>query len=152
MTITIAIVNDFMVTQILTVDDSQYQQYANSCQVAIDITNITPQPQVGWSFDGTNLNPPSGYTQSMQITKLAFRERFTTAELLGILSAASGSTTEAFMLQLMMQNQSLATFIDLSRSDTIAGVEYLVSQGLITQNRANQILTTTPSPIEIYKG
>ena len=72
--------------------------------------------------------------------------------MLGILSAASGTTTEALMLQMMMQNQSLATYIDLTRTDTIAGVEFLVSEGLLTSTRANQILTNPPSSTEIYKG
>lgn len=152
MTITIAIVNDWVITNILEIDDSEYQKYATSCQIAPDITNLTPQPQIGWIFDGANLNPPPGYVSPMQITKLAFRERFTTPELLGILSAASGTTTEALMLQMMMQNQSLATYIDLTRTDTIAGVEFLVSEGLLTSTRANQILTNPPSSIEIYKG
>ena len=150
--ITLAIVNDWIVSSIVTIDEDQYAHYANSCQVAIDITSTVPQPTTGWTFDGANLNAPAGYVPVMQITRLAFRQRFTIPELVGILGAASGTTTQALTLQVMLQNQSLATFIDLNRSDTIAGVQFLVSLGLITQARATQILTTTPSSIEIYRG
>src|SRR5271165_6777491 len=102
MTITIAIVNDWIVTNVIQIDDSQYQQYANSCQVAIDVTNNIIQPMIGWTFDGANLSGPPA---SWKITKLAFRERFTTPELMGIISASQQSNSEGLILQVMLQNQ-----------------------------------------------
>jgi len=82
------------------------------------------------------------------ITKLAFRERFTTSELLGVYTAIPTYP----LLQIMIDNQAVSTFIDLSRSDTISGVDYLVSIGLLTLTRATTILTTPPSAMEIYQG
>jgi hypothetical protein len=152
----VAVVNNGVVTQIVTIPDGDqtgiYAQLASSCQIAVDITAAYPQPQVGWIFTGSALAPGPNSVQSMQITKLAFRERFTTPELMGILSAASGTSNTALELQIMMQNQSLATYVDLSRSDTQAGVEFLVSLGLLTQPRATAILTTQPTASEIYQG
>jgi hypothetical protein len=152
----IAVVNDFVVTAIATINDPSvdggvaYQAYAQSCQIAIDITNTVPQPQVGWTFNGSAL--VSNGTNTTQITKLAFRERFTPTELVGIIAASQAQTTEGYTLQMMMQNQSIATYIDLARSDTIAGIDILVSYGLLTSARANTILTTPPSSTEVYTG
>jgi hypothetical protein len=150
MTITIAIINEWAVTEIVTIDSSEYQQYASSCQLAIDITDLIPQPQTGWIFNGSQLI--SNGVNNWQITKLAFRERFTAAELIGIIAASAQQNTEGFTLQMIMQNQALATYVDLSRTDTVAGVEVLVSFGLLTSDRANQILTTVPTTTELYQG
>lgn len=146
----VAVVNDWVVTSIEQIDESEYQALANQCQLAIDVTNISPQPQVGWIFNGSNLI--SNGNVNWQITRLAFRERFTVPELLGIIAASQQSNSMGLTLQMMMQNQMISTFIDLSRSDTIAGVEALVSFNLITSDRANQILTTQPTAQELYKG
>lgn len=145
---TVALVNDWIVAEIVNIDESQYQQYAVNCQVAIDVTSQSPQPEVGWSFDGANLNPPANYAPSMKITKLAFRERFQMSELVAILTAAATNP----VLAVMQENISVATYVDLNRSDTQAGVEYLVSLGILTQARATAILTTTPAPAELYQG
>lgn len=143
-----ALIQDNKVTAIQDLDDAGYQSASKTCQIVIDISAMTVQPQVGWTFDGSNLNPPPGTLASMKITKLAFRERFTIGEMTGIYSAMSSN----FTLQAMIGNQQVATYVDLSRSDTIAGVMYLVSIGLITSARATQILTTAPTSTEVYTG
>lgn len=145
----LAIVNDYLVTQITAdIDPSLYGQYAQNAQAAIDVTSTVPQPQVGWTFTGSILIPPAGFVQSWKITNLAMRERFTTSELLTLYTAMSTNP----MLQVMKDNQMAATYIDLTRSDTIAGVEYLVSLGIITSARATVILTTPPIATELYQG
>jgi hypothetical protein len=147
----LALVTDYVVVAIQTVPDaSAYQALAAQYQIVIDITNMLPQPQIGWTFDGRNLIS-NGITTT-QITKLAFRERFTSTELIGIIAASMQATQTGYTLQMMLQNQTIATYIDLSRSDTIAGVGLLVSLGLITSARANTILTTPPTAMEIYQG
>lgn len=151
MTITVAIVEEWVVTQVIDIDDSQYQQYSMGVQAVIDVTNIFPQPQVGWGWTG-NQFISNGAVASWKITKLAFNERFQPSELVGIIEAAAQQNTAGYTLTMMLQRQALATYIDLSRSDTIAGVEALVTFGLLSAERANQILTTPPSAIEIYQG
>lgn len=125
-----------------TIDPTQYQTLASMFQIVIDITNLDPQPQYGWVYTGNAL---SSYPPTWIITKLALRNRFTLAEMTAILSAAQINYT----LQAIQGNQAVATFIDLSRSDTQAGVMYLVSLGLITAARANTILTTPPVASEM---
>ena len=144
----IAVVNEWVVTQVVDVDDSQYSQYSRDSQVAIDITNALPPPQVGWIFTGNALVPGPNSVVSAKITKLAFRERFTFAELLAIQAAQQTNMA----LQVLNDNVAVSTFIDLGRPDTISGVQVLVSTGLLTAQRASQILTTPPTAAELYQG
>jgi hypothetical protein len=82
-----------------------------------------------------------------RITKVAFRSRFTTAEKVAIELASidnPASTLQARSLaaglRVNMADQRDATYIDLSRADTMAGVQMLETFGLIGVGRASQIL------------
>jgi hypothetical protein len=142
----VALVNNNVVTAILEVDEVSYSDYARSNELAIDITELYPEPSVGWQFDGNKLVNPNG--PYMRITKLALRQRFTIPELAGVQTAVKTNV----VLEILMDNLKVATFIDLSRQDTVDGIMYLVSLGLITSERATQILTATPTEQEIYRG
>lgn len=83
-----------------------------------------------------------------KITRLALRQRFTFSERVTIETAAE---TDA-AVRVMLKDQDSATFIDLSRQDTIDGVNMLASKGLITEARASEILTAPVQEIERYKG
>ena len=93
------------------------------------------------------------------ITKLAFRNRFTRAEK-GLIDLASidnptapmPQRVQAAQLRADLEDQSQAIFIDLSRPDTIAGVQALEAAGLIGIGRAVEILETEISDLERYVG
>jgi hypothetical protein len=142
----LALVNQNVVTSIVEIDEQDYSQYARANDLALDITDVYPEPAVGWLFDQNKLVSASGPVRI--ITKLALRQRFTIPELAGIQTALKTNV----VLEILMDNLKVATFIDLNRQDTIDGIMYLVSQGLITLERANQILTTEPTEQEIYRG
>ena len=72
-----------------------------------------------------------------KITRLAFKNRMTQAERIVVRSA---SDTDPIIFD-FMDLVSDAQFIDLSRADTIAGVNYLESQGHLAAGRADEILT-----------
>lgn len=72
-----------------------------------------------------------------RITRLAFKNRMTSAERIAIRSA---SQTDPIIFD-FMDLVSDAQFIDLSRQDTQDGVNYLESQGHLAAGRANEILT-----------
>lgn len=90
-----------------------------------------------------------------RITVLAFRNRFTQAEKV-TLDLASIDNPSASMqqrqlsaaLRVMQQDLNTATFIDLSRADTIAGVNSLETYGIIGAGRASQILNAPIQEIE----
>jgi hypothetical protein len=91
------------------------------------------------------------------VTKLAFRNRFTAAEKVGIEIAAIDDPTataarrqQAAALRVNQADQRDAIYIDLDRPATRAGVQQLESVGLIAAGRAAQILDTPIEPHEAY--
>jgi len=141
-----ALIQNNTVVAVEDLTDAQIQAIGNQYQNILDVSGYNPAPSVGAQFDG--VSAIIGGTANMKITKLSFSERFTLAEAVAIQNAAATNLT----LQVLQQRQALATYIDLGRSDTQSGVEYLVSLGLLTQDRATAILTTPPTAQELYQG
>lgn len=104
--------------------------------------------QIGWGYDGTNFIPPPPEPPPppvFVITKVAFVSRFTSAEYVGIVTAAnSDPTVQAWYDMLFIANS-----IDLEDQRTIDGVNFMVSKNLLTAARANEILTTPALPSEM---
>ena len=86
-----------------------------------------------------------------KITQLAFISRFTDAEAIALDLASIGATVEAASIRRYMQKINAATFIDLERADTIAGVNQLEAAGLIGPGRAEVILTAPITEQEIAR-
>jgi hypothetical protein len=145
---TFAFIKDNVVTEVKQNPDEDTLRLLGQTHASIDVTDAIPVPDVGWTLVGNTLTPPPGYTVSdMKLTKLAFRQRFTITELMGIYAAAATNV----VVRIMMDNQGLAAYVDLSRSDTISGVGYLASLGLLTSDRMTAILTTPPTMAEHYR-
>lgn len=75
--------------------------------------------------------------ESKKITKLAFKQRFTTEERLAI-------RAEAAVNPLVYDFQDLvdsATYIDLERDDTVSSVNTLEQLGLIGAGRSVEVLS-----------
>lgn len=94
-------------------------------------------------------------TLDNKVTVLAFRNRFTQAEKIAIDLASidnpNGTTQQrqlAASLRVMNADLAVASFVDLSRADTIAGVQTLEAYGIIGQGRAAAILSTTIQDFE----
>jgi hypothetical protein len=99
------------------------------------------------------------YSGSWHITKLAFRNRFTQAEKVSIeiagLDNPAAAMQQRAMAAALRANQAdvaVATFIDLKRADTRAGVQTLEAAGLLAAGRAAVILDTTPTAEELFNG
>ena len=101
--------------------------------------------------------PPA---QPRHITKLAFRNRFTTQEKAALELAAvhnqnlavdHASNLLAASLRASLADQRDATYIDLDRADTRAGVEGLEAAGLIGEGRAAEILDAAIEAAERYE-
>lgn len=78
--------------------------------------------------------------QVRQITGLAFFDRFTDAEAVAIDLASIGATAQAAGMRRYMSKVNAATYIDLERADTRAGVLALEAGGLLAEGRALEIL------------
>jgi hypothetical protein len=93
------------------------------------------------------------------ITKLAFRQRFTQSERVAIEIAQLDDPTapmaqraQAAALRSSQADLMVASYVDLDRADTIAGVQMLESAGLIGVGRADTILTTAVTDVERYRA
>lgn len=107
--------------------------------------------------------PPDGvepaYSGPWTITKLGFRQRFTQAEKVAIEIASldnpaadMSARANAAALRAYLSDVQAATFIDLRRSDTRAGVQTLEALGLLAAGRAAVILDTELAESEVYRG
>ncbi|SFB96906.1 hypothetical protein SAMN05216344_106134 [Polaromonas sp. OV174] len=90
-----------------------------------------------------------------RLTRLAFRGRFTQTEKVGLEMAALDDPTapllqrqQAAALRASLADMAAATYIDLSRADTRAGVEQLEAGGLLAPGRALEILDAPVQPEE----
>ena len=87
--------------------------------------------------------------QETRLTRLAFLDRFTDAEAVAIDLASiddpSGTQQERTgqaSIRRYLNKINAATFVDVARDDTIAGVNALESLGLLASGRADEILST----------
>ena len=128
---------------------------------ALDVTGVLPRPGIGWSYaDGTFTAPAViAAVPVRRVTRLAFRNRFTQAELVALEMAALDVPTatpvdrqKSASLRVMNTNLSTATYIDLTRPDTRGGVQQLQATGLLAAGRAAQILDAPVTPEEAYVG
>jgi len=78
------------------------------------------------------------------ITKLAFRFRLTDAEYVSILSAAKTDVA----VEAWVSTFNMVTKVDLENERTVSGLATIVSHGLLTPERAEEILTAPVQPSE----
>ena len=91
------------------------------------------------------------------ITRLAFRNRFTQDEKVGleiaqldVPTAPMPQRAQAAALRASQADVNASTFIDLDRADTRAGVQALEAAGLLAAGRALQILDAEIQQHERY--
>lgn len=112
---------------------------------------------VAWVGAGnapTEVNIP--VAQSVKITRFAFRSRFDATEKVALEFAMMDDPTStqqqrqiAAMLRVFMKDLDNAQFVVLDRPDIVQGVQMLVQLGVLTSDRATEILTAPVQPDEI---
>jgi hypothetical protein len=105
--------------------------------------------------DYTLLDGEVVFIPSSRITKLAFRNRFNqgekvTLELASIHNPAAAPANQqaAAALRVYLADVAAATWVDLLRADTRAGVQALATYGILTQARVDAILDSPILPEE----
>ena len=90
-----------------------------------------------------------------RITRLAFRNRFTSAEKTALEMAALDDPTapmaqrqQAAAIRVHLADVAASTFIDLAAQETREGVQSLEAGGLLTEDRALEILDAPVTPEE----
>jgi hypothetical protein len=87
--------------------------------------------------------------EARKITRLAFLSRFTDAEAITLDLASQGATVEAATMRRYLSKVNAATYIDLDRGDTRAGVIALEGAGILGAGRALVILDAPVQPDEV---
>lgn len=62
-----ALVNNLIVTGIIDIDEENYTEYTKSNHMVVDISDITPQPQLNWILNGNTLCLPDGTSNLEQL-------------------------------------------------------------------------------------
>ena len=114
------------------------------------IDGMEPMPGPGWSYkNGEFVMPPNPPVPPAPvipstITKVAFRFRMTDAEYVGVINAAKTDVEVAAWVETF----NMVSRINLDDQRTKDGVAKLVSKDLLTQARADEILTAPVQPGE----
>jgi len=108
----------------------------------VDIEGVDPEPRPGHLYDAEtgqfSMPPVPPFIEPPKIiSKVAFRFRMTDAEYVGVLSAAKTDVE----VQAWVETFNMVTRIDLDSQRTVDGLNVLVSKGLLTQERATEILS-----------
>lgn len=126
--------------------------------VPIDSLDEALLGQVHDAESGEFAAPPAP-APTRRITVLAFRNRFTQAEKIAMEiaqlddpAAPMPQRQAAAALRVQLADVASATYIDLDRADTRAGVEALEAAGLIAAGRAAQVLDGEVQTSERYGG
>ena len=135
--------------------------------LAAQFEEVPAQVERGWvRTEGVWAEPapveppvPDPVVPVRHVTKLAFRNRFTQAEKVTLEIAALDNPAatmperqQAAGLRAALKDQENATYIDLERAETRAGVINLETFGILAAGRALEILDAQIQPYEVYRG
>jgi hypothetical protein len=94
--------------------------------------------------------------RTRQISKLAFRNRFTATEKVMLEMASLDNPTAPMdqrqmsaMLRVYLKDLDIAEFVNLDYPSIRDGIEQLVAAGILTQDRVETILNTPIQPFEM---
>lgn len=90
------------------------------------------------SEDGTTLSDPPvpQPVEAPRMTVLQFRDRYTLTEKAGIYTAADSDP----IVRVILDDLNNAEFVEITDQDTIDGVDYLISAGVIDASRRDDLL------------
>ena len=148
-----AVITSGYVTDILVADQSFIDEfYPGSPQ----IDQLNPKPGIGWAYDGANFTPPSTsppVTVAPQPPTVfdtqGFRARYTLDELIATDNYAQWpgiSTADAQQMLTIKQSFATASQIDITAQNVIDSVNFEASLGMITTQRAAEILDPNSAP------
>lgn len=124
----------------------------------IDLTDVTPEPGPGWTYDGSAFAAPPVLPEPIlprHITQYAFRQRFTQAERVAVEIASLDdpgaplpARQQAAALRVSMDDLAQARYVDLDLPTVATSLAALESAGLLASGRANEILNAPVTPEE----
>lgn len=143
-----------LVDNVICADSVERAQQFYPDHICLERTDELAHVGPGFLFDGSVFSAPEPVEQPQdwRITRLAFLNRFTDAEAIGIDLASQGATVQAAAMRRYQAKVSAATFVDLSDPNTRNGVIALEDAGLLADGRADVILNTPVQPHERPTG
>jgi hypothetical protein len=148
----VILVRDGLVDNVIAADSVARAEEFYPGFLAFERTAAISFVSPGYLYDGVTFTaPPSPEPEPVtdwRVTKLRFQLRFTDAEAIGIDLASIGSTIEAATVRRYLKLIELAEWIDLANPLVRAGVLNLAAAGLLTTERAAQIIDTPPTDDE----
>ena len=129
--------------RVVQIDAALYAEWVETANPKADYyTPIADPPGPDWYYNGSawvQYPPPP----PPPLTRLGFMSRFTDAELVGIEVArmTAPDVTQRAMLAVLKESWMAATEVDVGDPRTQQGVGMLVQAGLLTAERAAQVLT-----------
>jgi hypothetical protein len=107
----------------------------------VDITDLPVQGILGWTYDGENFYPPEPPPEGETVTARHFVFLFTPAERLAIRQSNDPDVKDFVAIWFGLDEP-----ITLKAPTTLLALNLLVSEGLLTAARRDQIKTNTPPP------
>lgn len=149
----VILLRDGVVENVIAADDIARAQRYYPDFTPIERTPALAFVSPGYTFDGTTWTAPPEPTapvvdEDRRVTKLRFQLRFTDAEAIGIDLASQGNTVQAASIRRYLTLIELAEWIDLNNPLVRAGVMNLAAGGLLTTERATEILDAPVSDDE----
>lgn len=140
-----ALIQNGVVTNVIEADPDHLPEIPDTTLMPSETAGI------GWTYaDGTFKapEPETPITQtSARITRLAFRNRFTQAEKVALELAALDNPSapmaqrqQSAALRAHLKDLDAASWVDLTRPETVAPLQMLEASGLIGEGRAAAIL------------
>lgn len=101
-----------------------------------EIRNLADESlaDLSWADAALGFHGQGFFPASRQISALAFKQRLTAEERIAIRAAATDPVIADFLDLLASAN-----LVDLDNADTVAGIEYLVANDLLTADRAAEL-------------
>ena len=147
--------DDIVVVCPVDLNDDQIQEYSGRYQRVVSIDGADPIPKNGWHYIAGKLIDPDmvGNGGLVFLTREGFISRFTDAELVGLeVFMDIGHPTYKYYVRALNTRLTRTTYVDRSRASVIAGVGLLVTLGILTLARRNEIMNASAKPEEIYRG
>jgi hypothetical protein len=142
----VILIRDGMVENVISADSVERALLFYPAYTAIERTAELSFVGPGHLYDGATFTAPPEPEPEPQtdrrVTKFRFQLRFTDAEAVAIDIASRGDTPEAALLRRHRELVQLAEWVDLDKPLVRNGVLGLAAFGLITPERAAEILDT----------
>lgn len=147
------------VQSVIEADSIARAQQFYPAHVCVERTQALAQVGPGWLTADAGVTftvpAPVAVDEDRRITRLAFRNRFTTTEKVTLEIASLDNPAapmparqQAASLRVYLADLESAQWVDLARPETRAGVQTLEAAGLIAAGRAALILDAPITPVE----